>query len=857
MVDNTIPKTPRSLTIATFCITFFLFSYVCFLIKTNYDSQISLQQTILKEFKIENERQAGIVHNFFEDRKSDLINIAESRPIEVFFENRALGMSMAYGLMQSLPPIRERFSALLERSGNDNKFYYLKIILLDKKGNILADAYSSHDRPRVPVNAGKLLSPAQRKPAIIIQDRGREILVSMAYYFKGKYSGQIVAWLAPEFLQARLSSSGRTSYIADDKEIIFGSGENKTLPAMGTFAPDLPYKFRMEYKPGKEQYMLGIKSRIYGTPFSLVTIVPEQSLSGRLRPRELPVGMGILAVLIITGAVFTYRLHVKALVLQTRLTESNLYKKEILEKNKQLEEEISERTRAEHERSQAEAELRGSEERFRELADSLPQTVFECDEEGNATYLNSTASEVFGCTQEDLKKSANVLQMLVPEDRARAMKNIRARMSGKIKDQREYTALRKDGTTFPAIINARPIIRGGKPAGLRGIVIDISEHKRFESELLRAQKIESIGILAGGIAHDFNNILTAIMGNISLAKMKLTPDNVLFRSLEEAEKASIQATALTRQLLTFSKGGSPVKKTISPGSLIRDCSTFALRGTNIRIDFGLAKDLWPVEADEGQLSQVLNNLVINACQAMPGGGVVEVSADNAIVDTKDKFPLKNGKYVKIAVKDHGSGIPQEQLPKIFDPYFTTKQKGSGLGLAVAYSIIRNHEGHIDVESRVGVGTTFTFYIPASEKRVLENQAQAPGLNFGRGKVLMMDDEEFVRTVAGAILKDLGYDVAFAKDGAEAIELYRKDKESGQCFDAVIMDLTIPGGMGGKEAIRELLKIDPDVKAIVSSGYSNDPIMSDFQKYGFKGIMEKPYKVEDISKMLKKVITGSS
>ena len=856
MDDNTVPKTPKRLTIATFLITFFMLSYVFFLIKTNYDSQISLQQTVLKQFKLENERQAYILCGFFADRESDVINIADSRAVDVFFENKALGMSMAYGLMQSLPPIRARFRALLERSVNDHKFIYLRIIFFDENGNILSDVYSSHDRPRFPVNAGKLLSRAQRKPAIIIKDRGKEIVVSMAYYFKGTYSGQIVAWLSPEFLQAQLASTGRTSYISDDKEIIFGSGENKTLPGMGIFTADLPHKFWMEYRPGKKLRMLGIKSRIYDTPFSLLSVVPEQNLFGGLRPKELPAGMGILAVLIITGAVFTYRLHVKALVLQTRLTESNLYKKEILEKNKQLEEEISERTRAEHERSRAEAELRGSEERFRELADSLPQTVFECDEAGNFTYLNSTASEVFGYAPEKLEKGVGIFHMLAPEDHARAMENMHAIISGNIKGYREYTALKKDGTAFPAILNASPIMRDGRAVGLRGVLIDISEHKLFEAEILKSQKLESIGILAGGIAHDFNNILTGILGNISLSKTALSNDNTIFERLEQAEKACMQAAALTKQLLTFSKGGSPIKLTIPPGQLIKDFATMAVRGTNVRIDFHIG-DLWPVEADEGQLGQVLNNLIINACQSMPGGGVISISAENTLLDEKNGFPVKKGRYVKITVKDEGAGIPKEQLQKIFDPYFTTKEKGSGLGLAVTYSIIRNHEGHIHVESTVGVGSTFTFYIPASDKELVKQKAEKTGFHSGKGTILVMDDEEFIRTVAGAMLNQLGYDVVFASNGAEAIEIYKKAAESGQVFDAVIMDLTIPGGIGGKEAVGELLKADPHARVIVSSGYSNDPVMSDFQKYGFSGVIVKPYKIETIGKTLQNVITGSS
>ncbi len=855
MNDNAVPKIPRSLTIATVFITLFLLAYVCFLIKTNYDSQRSLQQTIVRQFKFENERQAAALGNFLADCEADLMNLADSRAIEVFFENRALGMSMAYGLAQSLPPIKERFQALLERSKINNKPIYLEMMFVDENGNVLTGVHLSQDRPYIPANLMKLLDPLQKKPAIRIKERGKEIIVSMAYYFKGKYSGQIVAWLSPEFLQSQISSSERISYIADDKETIVRSRAIGMLPDIQIFKSDVPLEFRLEDRAGERQDMIGIKTRIYETPFFLVTIAPKQNLLSGLRPKELPVGMGILAFLITGGAIFTYRLHLKSLLLQTRLAESNLYEKEILEKNRRLEEEISERIRAENERSLAKAELRGSEERFRELADSLPQTVFESDEGGNFSYLNSTALDVLGITPEKFENGVNLIQILAPEDRERATEDMHARLSGKIVGYREYTALRKDGSAFPAILIANPITSDGRVVGLRGVLTDISEHKLLEAELLKSQKLESIGILAGGIAHDFNNILTGILGNISLSKMALTPDNIIFARLEQAEEASLQASALTRQLLTFSKGGAPIKKTISPVPLIKDFSTLALSGTNVKIEFNI-KDLWPIDADEGQLGQVLNNLIINACQSMPSGGIIGISAENVFVEGGNEFPVKKGRYVKIAVSDHGYGIPKERLQKIFDPYFTTKENGSGLGLAVVYSIISNHEGHIDVESTLGVGSTFTFYIPASEKAAVEEEAEEAGFCSGKGTVLVMDDEEFIRTVVGAMLQPLGYDVFFAKDGAEAIEIYRKNAESGHVLDAVIMDLTIPGGMGGKEAVREILNIDPHAKVIVSSGYSNDPIMSDFQKYGFSGVILKPYNVETLSKTLQQVITNS-
>lgn len=383
---------------------------------------------------------------------------------------------------------------------------------------------------------------------------------------------------------------------------------------------------------------------------------------------------------------------------------------------------------------------------------------------------------------------------------------------------------------------------------------EVTERKRLEEELLKSQKLESIGILAGGIAHDFNNILTAILTYISLANMDASPGTKLSKRLSEAEKATLRASDLTRQLLTFSKGGQPVMAMVVLNQLIRDSADFVLRGSNVKSEYIIAEDLRPVEADEGQISQVINNLAINAGQAMPEGGIVEISAKNMTVNEESGLPLKEGKYVNISIKDHGHGIPEEILPKIFDPYFTTKQIGSGLGLAVTYSIIKNHNGHIAVTSEAGSETTFDIYLPASDKQCFTAMSKDEEIETGSGRILIMDDQEMIRDAAGEILKNLGYEVETCIDGAEAVELFRQAKESGHPFDAVIMDLTVPGGMGGMEAMGKLIELDPEVRAIVSSGYSNDPVMSNFREYGFREVIVKPYKISEVSKKLRRVLS---
>lgn len=400
--------------------------------------------------------------------------------------------------------------------------------------------------------------------------------------------------------------------------------------------------------------------------------------------------------------------------------------------------------------------------------------------------------------------------------------------------------------------------KDGNFDGALFLIEDITERKLLEEERRKIERLESVGTLAGGIAHDFNNLLTGIMGNIGLAKRSIEAGDLQKSSsrLVEAEKASLRAKDLTQQLLTFARGGAPIRQTVAITGLLKDSADFVLRGSNARCELSLPNDLWMTDIDESQISQVLSNVIINADQAMPEGGIININAKNTVVKERSTLPLKKGKYVEITVIDHGVGIKKEHLPRIFEPYFTTKQKGSGLGLATAYSIIRNHDGHIIVNSTPTVGTTVRIYLPAPKKTIpAKKEVVAETHIAGKGRILVMDDAEVIRELLHDELTDAGYDIELAVDGTEAIERYTKAKDLGQPFDAVIMDLTIPGGMGGKEAIKKLLEIDASAKVIVSSGYSTDPIMSDFKKYGFGAVVAKPYKVEELERTLRDLLKG--
>ncbi|MEE9524898.1 MAG: PAS domain S-box protein [Thermodesulfovibrionales bacterium] len=411
----------------------------------------------------------------------------------------------------------------------------------------------------------------------------------------------------------------------------------------------------------------------------------------------------------------------------------------------------------------------------------------------------------------------------------------------------------KDGTLLPVEINVTHIDMGEKGYML-AVVRDITERKKMEDKMLKTQKLESLGVLAGGIAHDFNNLLTAILGNISISKMHTKKDKKVSERLTEAEKACIRAKDLTQQLITFSKGGEPIKKVVSIDRIINETVKFALSGSNIICNVKVFDELWPIEADEGQISQVLNNLIINAVQAMPQGGAIHIECNNVNSTEDPALSSRDGEFVKLTVQDEGVGIPKKYLPNIFDPYYTTKQKGSGLGLATVYSIIKKHYGEIIVKSELGKGTTFKIYLPAATKETNVSEYPEAQPVPGEGKILIMDDEVQIRSAIREILSDIGYTVEIASEGNQATEMFKEACDSGMPFSAVILDLTVPGGLGGEKTLKRLIEIDPDVKAIVSSGYSDDPVMSDYKKSGFKGVIVKPYTPHQLSNVLKDILS---
>ncbi len=507
------------------------------------------------------------------------------------------------------------------------------------------------------------------------------------------------------------------------------------------------------------------------------------------------------------------------------------------------------------ERKQAVEALRQSKETLQRIMDSSSAVISAKDLEGKYIFINALYEKLFHVSNSEIlgKTDYDIFPRIVADAfRDVDLQTIKAGMP----IEAEEAVPQDDGMHYYISLKFPLYDSNKKPYAVCGMSTDITERKKLGEQSMKSQKLESIGTLAGGIAHDFNNLLQGVFGYISLAKITANNKEKSAAALEQAEKALHQTVNLTTQLLTFSKGGKPFKKKIDLGPIIENSANFMLSGSRSDLRLNIAADLWQVEADEGQIGQVVQNIVLNADQAMPVGGTVRVTAANmAKGDASLRPGLAKGDYIVIAIHDTGVGIPEQYLSKIFDPYFTTKEKGSGLGLATSYTIVKNHGGIIDVMIKYGEGTTFMIYLPAIVGQVrLESEEKKQELSpSGKARVLVMDDEEVIRNLSSELLGVLGHEVEVAKHGEEVLEKYRGAIGAGRPFDIVILDITIRGGMGGVETVQQLLKMDSNVKAVVSSGYSDDMTIANYMSQGFKACLKKPYDVVALRKVLSKMV----
>jgi two-component system, cell cycle sensor histidine kinase and response regulator CckA len=534
---------------------------------------------------------------------------------------------------------------------------------------------------------------------------------------------------------------------------------------------------------------------------------------------------------------------------------------ELRRTQEQLETTVAERTT---ELVRSNAELKESEELYRLVTNVAPNAITVADPYGVIRMVNPKALELFGHPDEQDVIGRKVFDWIAPESLRTAAEALDQLLTNGLVTDFELKFKRQDGTLFVGDASAS-LVRdpAGQPRMLVIVTADKTRKKHAEAERLKLQKLEAIGILAGGIAHDFNNLLQGVFGYIAIARKKIhTNPQDAIEMLTQAEQAVDQSVNLTSQLLTFAKGGKPVKEKIALRQTIENATRFALSGSGSTYAIHSADDLWTCHADGGQIGQVIQNLVLNASQAMHQSGTVDIAAMNVDLPRgANQLLPEGGRFVKIEVRDTGSGIPLHYLSKVFDPYFTTKPKGSGLGLATSYSIVKRHGGAITVSSEQDRGSTFCIYLPAVPGETPQATGVAPvsasSSNKGKGQVLIMDDEMMVRDVAGKMIESCGYVVRYAADGSEAVSKVREANESGTPFDVVILDLTVKGGMGGEEAIWRIREIAPGVKAVVSSGYADNSVISDYRAHGFDVYLNKPYSLAALKSCLNSLVGGKA
>ncbi len=817
-----MPNRASILSAASIVVALLLLAFVSFLLATNYASQASLKATLLQRFQAENERLAGGLSAFFNNREDDLVTLASSRVLEVFFENQALGMSMEYGLKQSLPPIREKMFATMDRIRVGNDWSCDRMVLLDASGAVLVDVQAPDETQRHSVDLPDLREPRYRSTAVLAQDGGREVLLSLAYYFKDRYAGQILAWVRTQFLfdyvlTHELKSSAAMYLMIGTDVIADPSSRGKvTMPPIEP--TDTPMEFKGTWRDGSRVELIAVKNLVMHSPFSLVTVAPSRDVFGRLAPRGLLIIMAVLAVVIIGSATFVIRMNMRSAVLEARLEDSLRHEEDVTAKNRQLEQEIAER-------QQAENALRKSEERYRMLIDTSPDIIYTVDAGNDRVQSLNMAFEKITGWQRDAWIGRPFPELIHPDDRALAARTIDEVRRGEPRSRYELRILTRSGEYRTAELTNDALFDGGKVAAAFGVARDITERKRLEEQLRHAVKMEAVGQLAGGIAHDFNNMLSVIIGYCNFLLDDMPTDDPLREHVDLIMASAERAAHLTQNLLTFSRKQIVSMQAMDLVTVVRKVEPLVTRlvGETVRVALELPAEPITVMGDSTQVEQILMNLAANARDAMPSGGTLSVGAGT--VDIDDGFRLvrgfgRSGRYALLTMADTGTGMEDSIRERIFEPFFTTKLtgKGTGLGLSIVFGIVKQHHGYIEVASQPGKGTRFSIYLPLlPESAVLADEAQRKERpRGGTETILVAEDNGDVRTMLVKVLRGAGYGVIEAVDGEDAVTRFAQ--EPG--VQLLLFDVIMPN-RNGKEAYDTIRARRPDVKVLFMSGYTAD------------------------------------
>ncbi len=836
--------------------------FTAFLLLTNYRSQLKLRDTALERFKHNTEQRANALGHFFSELLDDLQDLTGSRAVSVYFENQALGMSMAYGLHASLLSVEQKFHSLIERRTYHGTHVFKSIIMVDNKGDVLVTSTEGYPDPFGRNFIDTKIKAQDNLPALALDQN--EFMYSTPIFFKNQVVAFIVAWIDPGCLNEYMvkkkeGKHSATGAMVVDGRLYFHSTAIFKLPEreldlLGQIpVGEIQRLDLIQGQAGGEEH-LAVKIPVVGANLAYIGLISAEDVFGRTAPWNNIAALAAILAILFCGLVFFWRQNTTKLVLQAHLDEADKREKEIAQKNLDLETQIEKRR-------EMEARLRESELKFRSLVESINDWFWEVDANGVYTYVGPQIKTLLGFDPEEaVGKSA--FDFMLPQE----CRRIRKIFQDMAKDCSpiellENTLVHKQGHRVVVQTSGLPIYdTQGKLVGYRGTDRDITEKLKLEDRLQQAQKMESIGTLAGGIAHDFNNILHIMIGNAELALDVVPESNLAYESLEEIKKAGERATGIVKQLLSFSRKSGNERSPIDIAAVIREALNL-LRvtiPTTIEIRRNLPGTDEMVVADPNQINQVIMNLCINASQAIGDrGGIVEVSTKKMALDDscEEKIPeLPKGNYIKVTVSDTGTGIDPDIIDRIFDPYFTTRQvgQGSGMGLAVVHGIVKSHGGAITVDSEVGKGSVFHLYFPLVEAKTGRGTGKAVPIQRGNETILFVDDEIFIVNMMERSLSRLGYHLETKLNPREAVELFQSKSDQ---IDLVITDMTMPQ-MTGIQLSEALWRIRPDLPIILCTGHSDLIDEDKAARLGFAAYVMKPVTRQKMARIIRDVLDSN-
>ena len=856
-------KSPKPMNTALIVVAAGLLVFTGYLVLSNYRSQVQLRATAVERFERSTGQRAAALSHFFTDQLDDLRNLAESRVVDVYFENQALGMSMAYGLRASLVAIQQKLLKIIQNKTYNGQQIFTSMVLLDKHGKVII----GNEDP-FPIKStgyillGEILRGQNTLPKITI-DR-QSFMLSEPVLFKKQIVGWVTGWIEPRLLCDQLPEKKSGSLctagviLCDGRLFPFDPASTNLegmefglidrLPVGETRSLDLK-------RDGKKAYAkLAFKMPVTGTPLTYIGLIAAEDVYGRTAPWQIPAALTAISVLLFCGLVFLWRQNTINMVLQARLDEAAKREKEIAEKNLGLENQI-------RKRREVETRLRDSELRFRNLVESIKDWFWEVDPQGVYTYAGPQVKDLLGYDPDEVL-GKTPFDFMTSEEKERMSKSFNVLVAERSPiELLRNTLIHKDGRQVVVETSGLPIYDAqARFCGFRGTDRDITEKVKLEEHLQQAQKMESIGTLTGGIAHDFNNILGIMVGNAELALDDVPPWNPGYQNLQEIKTAGLRAAHIVKQLLSFSRKSEQKLKPVEIKAIIKD-SLNLLRATmpatvEIRENFATAEGT--ILADPIQINQVIMNLCINASQAMEDeGGIIEVRALKISLDGRNGSGnpgLPKGNYIKISVSDTGSGIDPLIADKIFDPYFTTKEvgRGSGMGLAVVHGIVKNHSGVVTVESNVGEGATFNVFFPLAKESAEVEVPEIEQPQQGHETILVVDDEPSIVYMTAQMLRRMGYRVEARVDPHEAIELLQAGSPK---IDLVISDMTMPQ-MTGIQLFEKMKMIQPEIPVIICTGHSDLINPKKAKELGIAALAMKPITRQVITKAVRDVLDGN-